>query len=180
MSNLRQKNKELALSLVIFAVSMLFLAYAYVPLYAMFCKITGYGGTVQQAIAPNLKVGSRLIKVYFDSNVDESLPWKFKPQQKSMDVLTGTNVLAFYLAENISDEDIIGTAIYNVTPYKSAIYFNKVYCFCYEEQLLKAKTKVLMPVSFYIDPDFDKDENMIDVHDITLSYSFFLVRKVKN
>lgn len=171
-------NLKLALSLIALVLSMVFLSFASAPIYALFCKVTGFGGTTQQNILYKVDKGARRLQVEFDSNVDINLPWKFFPKQRTTNILTGENNIIFYEAENFSNKDIIGTSIYNVTPDKAGKYFVKIHCFCFEEQLLKAGQKVLMPVSFYIDPAFDNDKDMDDVDRITLSYSFFRVREI--
>ncbi|MDC0864607.1 cytochrome c oxidase assembly protein [Rickettsiaceae bacterium] len=170
-------NKNIALSLVALLISMALLTLASVPIYNLFCKATGYGGTTQRA-NPYVKItkGTRKIKVEFDANVDKKLPWRFIPKHRSASVITGETTLIFYESENLSDHDIIGTSIYNVTPLKAGKYFVKVHCFCFEEQLLKARQKLLMPVSFFIDPEIENDPEMQDVDRITLSYSFFKVK----
>lgn len=173
----KNNNKKLASSVIALLLSMLLLSFAAVPIYDLFCKATGFGGTVKREKAFGvIEKGSRTITVEFDANVDKNLPWKFIPKQRRTEVKTGQIVLVFYEAENISNKDIIGTSVYNVTPMKVGKYFVKVQCFCFEEQLLKAGEKVLMPVSFFIDADLDKDSEMDDVRNITLSYSFFKVR----
>ena len=168
----------LLLSLVLLLSSMFFLSFAASPIYSLFCKVTGYGGTTQTAIRSSNKIGSKELLVRFDANTAKNLPWKFTPKQKQISVKSGENILVFYYAENVSDNDIIGTAIYNVTPYKAGKYFNKIHCFCFEEQLLKAQEKMLMPVSFFIDPAIDEDPYLADVDTITLSYSFYFIRKL--
>lgn len=177
----KKSNKEIALSIVALFLSMLLLSFASVPIYNLFCKVTGFGGTTQRAKA-FIKVdkGTRKIKVEFDANVDKKLPWRFIPKHRSTNVITGENALIFYESENVSDRDIIGTSVYNVTPLKAGKYFVKIHCFCFEEQLLKAGQKVLMPVSFFIDPEMENDPEMDDVDRITLSYSFFMVRDVSD
>jgi len=175
-----RSNINIALSIVALLASMILLTFASVPIYNLFCKATGFGGTTQRA-NPYIKVekGTRKIKVEFDANVDKKLPWRFIPKHRSADVITGENTLIFYESENLSEHDIIGTSIYNVTPLKAGKYFVKIHCFCFEEQLLKAGQKVLMPVSFFIDPEIENDPQMQDVDRITLSYSFFKVRDVE-
>lgn len=173
----RSANTRLALTIVCLFLSMLLLSFASVPLYNLFCKATGLAGTTSRSnylVKP--AKGTRKIKIEFDANVDKNLPWYFIPKHRSVEVITGENALIFYEAENLSDTDIIGTAIYNVTPLKAGKYFVKVHCFCFEEQLLKAGQKMLMPVSFYIDPDIENDPDMEDVYNMTLSYSFFKIR----
>lgn len=173
----KHSNKNITLSLIALLISMILLTFASVPIYNLFCKATGFGGTTQR-INPYVKIqkGKRKIKVEFDSNVDKNLPWKFIPKHRSANVITGENTLIFYESENLSDRDIIGTSVYNVTPNKAGKYFVKVHCFCFEEQLLKAGQKLLMPVSFFIDSEIENDPNMDDIDRITLSYSFFKVR----
>ena len=178
MSN--KSNKNITISIIALLVSMMLLTLASVPIYNLFCKATGFGGTTQR-VNPYVKIekGSRKIKVEFDANVDKNLPWKFVPKHRSTNVITGENTLIFYESENLSNHDIIGTSIYNVTPLKAGKYFVKVHCFCFEEQLLKAGEKVLMPVSFFIDSAMETDPDMDHVDRITLSYSFFKVRDVE-
>ena len=172
-------NLQTAISIILLFVSMLLLSFAAVPIYNLFCKATGFGGTTQRASQYNKsRIGTNKLDVYFDANTDPNLPWRFIPKHRKIEVTTGQNNLVFYEAENLSNKDIIGTAIYNVTPLKAGKYFVKIHCFCFEEQLLKAGQKLLMPVSFYIDPDFDRDEEMCDVTSITLSYSFFKTREL--
>ncbi|MDG1436661.1 MAG: cytochrome c oxidase assembly protein [Rickettsiaceae bacterium] len=172
-------NKTTIVSILSLLISMILLTAASVPLYNLFCKATGFGGTTQR-INPYAKIkkGSRKIKVEFDANTDKNLPWKFIPKHRCTDVITGENTLIFYESKNLSDHDIIGTSVYNVTPLKAGKYFVKIHCFCFEEQLLKAGQEVLMPVSFFIDPEIENDPDMQDVDRITLSYSFFKVRDI--
>jgi cytochrome c oxidase assembly protein subunit 11 len=173
---LKSENKKLALSLVMLIIGMSLLAYSSVPLYNLFCKVTGYGGTTQIAKSRANHVGSRKLEIRFDANTSPELPWEFKPEQKNVQVITGENMLVFYFAHNKALQPIIGTAVYNVTPHKAGKYFNKIQCFCFSEQLLTPNQQVHMPVSFFIDPDFDNDPEMKDVNVITLSYSFFKVK----
>lgn len=138
--------------------------------------MTGLAGTVKEAQTGSAIRGNKQITVRFDANVEPSLKWKFYPKQKEIQVLTGENNLVFYEAENFDKNNIVGTAIYNVTPLKAGKYFNKIQCFCFEEQMLEKGKKILMPVSFFIDHNFDDDPEMSDVDTITLSYSFFKIR----
>ncbi len=156
---------------------MVFLSFASVPIYNIFCKVTGIGGTVRESTG-STKKGKRHIIIRFDANVEPSLKWKFYSKQKEVEIVTGENNLVFYEAENHDKKSIIGTAIYNITPFKAGKYFNKIHCFCFEEQMLEAGKKVIFPVSFFIDADFDKDPDMKDVSTITLSYSFFKVAEL--
>ena len=157
----------------VFVAGMGGLAYASVPLYEIFCRVTGYGGTTQVAAIESDQVIDRVMKIRFDSNVNPALGWAFDPVVKSMELKVGENALAFYQAENQSDETIVGTATFNVTPDKAGLFFNKVDCFCFTEQVLKPGQKVDMPVTFFIDPSIVEDPNLDDVTTITLSYTFF-------
>lgn len=172
-----QKNhRNTVFSLVALVAGMFLLAYASVPLYRMFCKATGTGGTVQTAAASPNVIGSRVLKIQFNTDVDPNLPWRFRPEQRDVTVKTGEQALAFFSAENLSDQTIHGVATYNVTPDKAGVYFNKIQCFCFNEQVLKPGQKVSMPVSFFVDPEMEKDPNLRDVKTITLSYTFFKVK----
>ena len=154
-------------------VGMLGMAYASVPLYEIFCRVTGYGGTTQVATAGADRVLDRSMTVRFDSNVNPELPWTFKPVQRSMTLKVGETRLAFYEATNTGSETLVGTATFNVTPDKSGLYFDKLDCFCFTEQVLRPGETVDMPVSFYLDPALADDRKMDGVTTITLSYTFF-------
>jgi cytochrome c oxidase assembly protein subunit 11 len=158
-------------------VTMLVLAYASVPLYRMFCQKTGYGGTTQRAESASTQVVDRIITVRFNGDTHRDLPWHFRPLQTEIKVKVGENALAFYESQNWSDQPVCGMATYNVTPDKAGIYFNKVACFCFEEQVLSPQQRVEMPVQFFIDPDFASDPDLKDVNTITLSYTFFKLNK---
>ncbi|MBL6597629.1 MAG: cytochrome c oxidase assembly protein [Alphaproteobacteria bacterium] len=168
-----RKNIRTLAFLGAFVAGMGGLAYASVPLYEIFCRVTGYGGTTQVAAAESNQVVERTLKIRFDSNVNPALGWAFDPVLRSMDLKVGENALAFYQAENETDDVIVGTATFNVTPDKAGLYFNKVECFCFTEQVLKPGQRVDMPVSFFIDPSIVEDPNLDDVTTITLSYTFF-------
>lgn len=152
-------------------------AFAAVPLYRLYCQVTGYGGTTQKAIAPSKVMVARTITVRFDANVTPGMPWKFVPEQKSMDVKLGENALAFYRATNTSDKPITGTAAYNVTPDVAGMHFNKVQCFCFTEQTLAPGESVEMPVSFFVSPALASDPDAALLPSITLSYTFYPVDK---
>ena len=169
-------NKNVLKSLIFVVVGMLFLTFASVPIYNIFCKVTGIGGTVKESQTGSYKKGSRQIIVKFDANVEPKLKWEFYPKQNEVRITTGENNLVFYEAKNQDNHNIVGTAVYNVTPQKAGKYFNKIHCFCFEEQMLESGRLVLMPVSFFIDPEFDNDPEMSDVDTIILSYSFFKIR----
>jgi cytochrome c oxidase assembly protein subunit 11 len=175
----KTSSNKIALSIILLVFGMVMLTFASVPLYNLFCKVTGYGGTTQYTAIASNRVGTKLLKVRFDANVNKELPWEFKSEQSEAVIRVGENNLVFYTAENKSDKSIIGTAVYNITPHKAAIHFNKIQCFCFEEQLLKARQKMIMPVSFFIDPAMEDDPNLQDVDTITLSYTFYPVREEK-
>ncbi len=158
---------------------MMFLSFASSSIYSVFCKATGAGGTVSISDTASMAKGTKQLVVRFDSNVEPGLKWYFYPKQGSVKIITGENNLVFYETINNSDKSTIGTAVYNVTPQKAGKYFNKIECFCFKEQLIKSGERILMPVSFFIDADFDKDPDMDDVKEITLSYSFFKIREVE-
>ncbi len=170
MSN---NNTKLAFQLAAFVVAMIVLAYASFPLYQLFCKVTGYGGTPGQASQPSQQVGTKTMNVRFNADTHADLKWRFEAQQLSVEVQVGKNYLAFYEAENIGDVATTGVATFNVTPEKAAQYFTKVECFCFEEQTLQPGEKVTMPVSYYIDPAIEQDKRVRDVGTVTLSYTFF-------
>lgn len=142
-------------------------------LYEMFCRVTGYGGTTRQADALPDHMGERVITVRFDANASPDLKWRFKPLQISEKVHVGENGLALYEAVNNGDVPIVGTATYSVTPHKAGIYFNKLQCFCFTEQVLQPGERIEMPVSYFVDPAIVDDRNLDDVTTITLSYTFF-------
>lgn len=153
--------------------AMLSLTYASVPLYALFCQVTGYGGTTQVADGPSTRTLDRIITVRFDANVNPGLDWEFAPVQREVKSRVGETTLAFYRATNLSSRDVVGRAVFNVTPDKAGVFFDKIACFCFDEQTLKAGQTVEMPLSFFIDPEIADDHNLDDVTEITLSYTFF-------
>ena len=163
------------------ALGMLGLGYAAVPLYRLFCQVTGFGGTTQRASEEEADLaarfaasagGAQTISIRFDANRDGDLPWSFAPEQVTDTVTIGQRDMAIYLARNLSDEPITGTASFNVEPEQAGQYFNKVQCFCFTEQTLLPGQSVRMPVLYYIDPRALDDPNMKGVEQITLSYTF--------
>ncbi|MBC8306913.1 MAG: cytochrome c oxidase assembly protein [Pelagibacterales bacterium] len=154
---------------------MISLSYAAVPLYDLFCRTTGFGGTpvAKKDIINNKNINSIDIKMQFNSDVAGGLEWKFLPVERQKIVKTGNNTLVFYKAKNLSNNKITGVATFNVTPLKIGKYFSKIDCFCFEEQTLESGEEVEMPVSFYIDPEIANDPNTKEVKTITLSYTFF-------
>jgi cytochrome c oxidase assembly protein subunit 11 len=152
---------------------MLGLTAAAVPLYRLFCQVTGYGGTTQRAERAPEAVGDATIKVYFNADVAQGMPWSFAPVAREVEVRIGEQTLAFYRAHNSASQPITGTATFNVTPAKAGVYFSKIDCFCFTEQTLAADQTVDMPVSFFVDPAILDDPGARDVRSITLSYTFF-------
>lgn len=166
-------NRRTALVFASVALGMFGMAYASVPLYRLFCQVTGYGGTTQRAdVAPDRTI-DRWMTVSFNADVSPELPWSFRPAERSVRVRVGEPMLIHYVAENLGKEPIVGTAAFNVTPSKVGPYFAKLECFCFTEQVLKPGEKVEMPVTFFLDPDLVKDRHMDAVGSVTLSYSFF-------
>ncbi|KAJ3697646.1 hypothetical protein LUZ61_001351 [Rhynchospora tenuis] len=179
-----RSSRKTLVYLVGVAAAMVGASYAAVPLYRRFCQATGYGGTVQrkesveEKIARHARDGtttSREIVVQFNADVADGMPWKFTPTQREVRVKPGESALAFYTAENRSSAAITGVSTYNVTPMKAAVYFNKIQCFCFEEQTLHPGEQIDMPVFFYIDPEFETDPKMDGINNIILSYTFFKV-----
>jgi len=144
-----------------------------VPLYRLFCQVTGYGGTTQVSERLPDKVSDRVIAVRFNADTDSRLPWTFQPVQKEVRVRVGENGLAYFRARNNGREAITGQAVFNVSPPKVGLYFDKIQCFCFDEQRLEPGQEVDMAVSFFIDPDIEEDSNLDDITSITLSYTFF-------
>jgi cytochrome c oxidase assembly protein subunit 11 len=150
-------------------------AYAAVPLYRLFCDVTGYGGTPRRAAEPSSVVLGRSVSVRFDANVAANLPWRFEPVQSTLDVRIGENALAFYRATNVSDRTLVGTATFNVFPEQAGAYFNKLECFCFKEQRLEPGQSAEFPVSFFIDPALVGDKDVRAITHMALSYTFYPV-----
>jgi cytochrome c oxidase assembly protein subunit 11 len=166
------KNARIAWTLVLVTASMLGMAYAAVPLYQAFCRATGFAGTPLVAQEGERPVIKRTVTVRFDTNVDPGLAWRFEPEQREVKVHLGEEKLVFFRATNLSQRPIVGSANYNVTPERTAGWFDKIQCFCFTEQLLKAGQSVDMPVLFFVDADMNKDRRYDDIKTITLSYTF--------
>lgn len=173
MSDQKAKNKKTMLSLAMMATGMLCLAYASVPLYEIFCQVTGFGGTTQHSGALPSQTNERVMKVRFDANVAGDMPWSFKPMQTEVEVKLGEEKLIFYKAKNLSNQPITGIASFNVTPEKTGEFFDKLACFCFDNQTLAPGEEIEMPVSFFVDPELVKFRNLDGVKTITLSYTFF-------
>ena len=167
------KNRKVAVMSALLVAGMVGLAYASVPLYRMFCQVTGFGGTTQRAEAAPEKTVDRRMTILFDANTAGSLPWTFEPVQRSLEVKVGEENFAYYRATNNSDHAVTGSAVFNVTPDTAGAYFNKIQCFCFTEQTLKADESVEMPVSFFVDPAIVEDHGLDKVSTITLSYTFY-------
>jgi cytochrome c oxidase assembly protein subunit 11 len=167
------KNRKVAILFSAMAVGMVGLAYASVPLYQLFCQVTGFGGTPQRAAAAPAQMSDATVIVRFDANVSPELGWTFHAAQQTQTVRFGEPVLAFYKAHNGSKETVVGTAAFNVSPPEAGIYFNKVQCFCFTEQTLKAGESVDMPVTYFVDPAMMDDANTKGIREITLSYTFY-------
>jgi cytochrome c oxidase assembly protein subunit 11 len=172
---LARKNGRTAAMMALLALAMVGLAFASVPLYRLFCQVTGFGGTTQMQVggtAPGA-VG-KVINVRFDANTN-GLPWEFEPEKHVERTAIGARKMAFYTATNHSNEPVTGTATFNVTPVQAGQYFTKVQCFCFTEQTLKPGEEVRMPVVYYVDPRILDDPNARDISEITLSYTFYPV-----
>ncbi len=168
---------RIAALLGLLVVGMTGLSFAAVPLYQMFCQITGYGGTTQRATAVPTTSTDRAITVRFDSNVGPGLPWAFQPETREIKLNIGENRLGFFRVQNTSDKATTGTATFNVTPEGAGAYFSKVECFCFLEQTLEPGQSAELPVSFFIDPAILDDKDASKIQEITLSYTFFPTAK---
>ena len=175
MTALAQRNARTGAKMALLALAMVALAFASVPLYRIFCQVTGFGGaTVRADEAPGAVAGR--IGVRFDANIDPALPWKFEPAER-VRVRLGERIVVNYRATNYTARPTTGRAIFNVTPVQAGPYFNKIECFCFTEQTLKAGESAVMPVVFYIDPKVREDEATRHIDEITLSYTFYPVEK---
>ncbi len=170
-------NRMTAIAATLAVVVMVGASFAAVPLYRIFCQVTGFGGTTRVAAAPiadgTADPDARVMTVSLLGNVNPALPWSFAPVKSKITLRVGENVLAYYRATNLSDEAVTGVATFNVTPHKAGPYFVKVDCFCFTRQTLAPGESVDMPVSFYVDPELARDHKLNDVTDIALSYTFF-------
>ncbi|EGC29032.1 hypothetical protein DICPUDRAFT_10734, partial [Dictyostelium purpureum] len=176
---LDEKNKTTAMYVAITIIMVLGASYAAVPLYRVFCRVTGFGGTVREADEFDIVRKRDLnrtvypFKVTFTASTANKIPWSFKPTQSTIECVPGEPVLCFYRATNNTDTPIIGVATYNITPMKAGSYFTKIQCFCFDEQRINAHETIDMPVLFVIEPEILDDKSMKGVSDITLSYTFF-------
>jgi cytochrome c oxidase assembly protein subunit 11 len=174
--HLDKRNTRLGLAIFAGAFAMLGAAYAAVPLYRIFCQMTGYGGTIQRAKTAADHVAANTVRVRFDANVN-GLPWEFQPDQRVITVKLGETAQVSYTARNLSNQPTTGTAAFNVTPDVAGAYFNKLQCFCFTEQSLKPGEAVHMPVTLFVDPSMLEDPSAKGVPEITLSYTFYPAKK---
>jgi cytochrome c oxidase assembly protein subunit 11 len=174
VTQLDTQNRKVGRRAAIFGLSMLALAFASVPLYRVYCQVTGFEGTPQRAeVAPGAVAGQ--IGVRFDANINAQLPWRFEPEQETVRIHPGARTTIYYDATNLSARTTTGQAVFNVSPTQAGAYFSKIACFCFTEQTLKAGEKARMPVVFFVDPKIHTDEATKDIDEITLSYTFYPV-----
>jgi cytochrome c oxidase assembly protein subunit 11 len=174
MTGRERRTQITAAALAGLVAGMVGLSFASVPLYRMFCQATGYGGTPKtEGVARPIGVGDERVTVRFDTNVNSSLPWRFQPEKRQVQLRLGEETLVHFTAANLSDRPITGTATFNVVPEKVARYFSKLECFCFTEQTLAPGQEVSMPVVFFVDPALARDATARDATTITLSYTFF-------
>lgn len=173
MNSLKRRNLNVLMTLTGLVAGMIGMAYASVPLYRLFCEKTGFDGTTQRAAAAPGEVLDRSVTVSFSADISGDLPWKFYPAQKNVEAKIGAPNTAIFIAENLSDRPVTGTATFNVSPDLYGPYFVKIQCFCFTQQTLKPGERVEMPVVFYLDPSMAKDPQLDRMSDVTLSYTFF-------
>ena len=179
------KNRRVGLIMILVALAMLGMGFAAVPLYRLFCQVTGFAGTTQRATAEEAvdaskfakSAGGATISVRFDAQVERGMPWTFKPLQTTQTMALGERDMAIFLAQNNSDHPVTGAATFNVVPEQTGAYFNKIQCFCFTEQTLQPHQAVRMPVIYYVDPKILDDPDTKDIEQITLSYTFHEVKK---
>lgn len=165
--------KKTALQMVGVVFFMGSMAWASVPFYDWFCRVTGFGGVTQVASGGSEIILGETVKVRFDASLERDMPWEFKPVQREIEIRIGATGLAFYEAYNPTDKPVAGTASYNVTPYEAGGFFSKIDCFCFEEQILMPGERVQMPVTFFVDPEIVEDRDAKYTKVITLSYTFY-------
>lgn len=184
-ASLDDRNRRVALFTLLGALAMLGLGYAAVPLYDLFCRVTGFAGTTQRATEAEAvsaatlarSAGGREISIRFDASLAAGVPWTFRPEQVTDRVTIGQRDMAIYIARNNSSKAVTGTATFNVEPARAGKYFNKIECFCFTEQTLQPGQEMRMPVQYYIDPKALDDPQMERVEQITLSYTFHKVKE---
>jgi len=179
------RNRRTGLIMMLMAAAMLGLGFAAVPLYRLFCQVTGFAGTTQRATESEAtdaarfaeSAGAPTISVRFDAVVERGMPWKFVPLQTTQTVQIGERSMALFLAQNNSDKPVTGAATFNVVPEQTGFYFHKIQCFCFTQQTLQPHEAVRMPVIYYVDPKIVNDPDTKDIQQITLSYTFHEVKK---
>ena len=167
-----RSNNRIAFRLLGLVVFMGMMSFAAVPFYNWFCRVTGFGGETNTAAVGSDTVLDQKVTIRFDASLERGMPWEFKPAQREVELRIGETGLAFYEAYNPTDRVIAGTASYNVAPFAAGYYFTKIDCFCFEMQVLQPGERVMMPVSFYVDPEIIDDDEAPSMHTITLSYTF--------
>lgn len=170
---MRTSNRSIGIALTTVIVGMVGLSFASIPLYRVFCAVTGYGGTPQIGKEEAPGATRQLVTVRFNANTYPNLPWEFRPVQEEIRLPLGDDHLAYYTARNLAATQVTGVALYNVTPDKVGKYFHKTACFCFNQQTLSPGQSAEFPLSFWVDPAIAKDPDTADVHTITLSYTFF-------
>ena len=176
-----RRNRRTLITMAAVGVAMLGLGFASVPLYRIFCQQTGFGGTTQRASGDvNVRAAAgHNMSIRFDSNVQPGMPWQFFPEHRTDTVTVGARDMAIFVAKNMSDKPVTGTASFNVTPTQAGAYFTKIQCFCFTQQTLKPGEEVRMPVLYYVDPKILADPDNRDTQEITLSYTFYPVEHDK-
>lgn len=174
-----RRNRRTLVMMAAVGLSMLGLGFASVPLYRIFCEQTGFGGTTARAAADvQVQVATgHTMSIRFDSNVQPGMPWQFYPEHRTDTVTIGRKDMAIFIAKNLSDKPVTGTASFNVTPTQAGAYFTKIQCFCFTQQTLKPGEEVRMPVLYYVDPKILQDPDNKDTQQITLSYTFYPVEQ---
>lgn len=175
----QSSNRKVAGMCIAFVGGMVGMAYAAVPLYAMFCQVTGYGGTTQRVEQYSDKILDREVTIRFDANISGGLPWQFQPVARDVKIKIGETTQAHYTAKNVFDKPTQGRATFNVTPELAGAYFNKVECFCFSDTTLKPGETLDMPVVFFVDPAIVNEPDLKDLRTITLSYTFFPIEGEK-
>ncbi len=177
VETLHSKNRRVAIAAATVACAMVGLAYASVPLYKLFCEATGFGGTTQVATAAPKDIAAETITIRFDSNIDSTLGWNFHASQTLQTIRIGEVAMASFSAHNFTTKESTGSATFNVAPVAAGAYFNKIECFCFTEQTLKAGETVEMPVQYFVDPAILQDADARNIREITLSYTFYPATK---
>jgi len=176
-----RRNRRTMMAMAGVGLSMLALGFASVPLYRIFCEQTGFGGTTKRASA-DVQVREAVghtMSIRFDSNVQPGMPWQFYPEHRTDTVTVGRKDMAIFIAKNMSDRPVTGTASFNVTPSQAGAYFTKIQCFCFTQQTLQPGQEVRMPVLYFVDPKILDDPDNKDTQQITLSYTFYPVEPGK-